>query len=960
MFINRKQSVFTNYPINQSINRNHKFSEQNREHNLAVGISTDNKTLSYRLDSVTEHICEITDDVNLEAAEIVVTLGDGGNSMIGCVTLVTVEIDGETPPYEVITLASNEVDECTDDDNECAQRDCNKKIALEEPLVNLTLSSLLFGGSPTTNGARELGITACLKNIYVDYYDIIYMLYDEDKRVQSSMELSPCKGYHSFPDLFAIGSSMFSPDVLPNEFLDSLPVSSNPDPENVVEQEAENKDPHVEPALNNFVALYARGLVLKLSRFMDSPRALCSLMLMVLARCTVLLQSVEMARSSRLPDRADNKFCTIAIELPLVKCNCDSRAITFDSGYLYGEDAGITRVIALHSEGDVNGRLTIGPLECKGFAGDGPIRFSKPKALPIGDWRGEPLSLQFRTAVASAIVFSVQDGSDVVLSAELINGKLNDTKWHLLVLEIVSDEVRLGVDSYNGFAEIATNVSGGELLLNGDTGGFIGCIRSVAINDNVIDIQHAAKEVDGTAELLTNTLNRIGLYLNCDDRCNSNFCQNSGECIEDFASDGVLCRCKYSNVQSGRNCEIDINQNSSVSFNGGFLKYELLRNPLVDQTVISFRTDQSHALILFVHDHHNNFMQIELICKGTVQLHLSEEVNLTLSLNNEAIVTSCTVRARPGTEFSNMEWIQLNQCMFWITIEHSTQLSTLTVDDDACSIHAARKLSEKPVQKFSNVFTDIVIIPVGLNSPADPKPFLYTFVGGVERESHSTANLLGCVRGLKVGGEVIDLRHTVHGYRPSDFKAIRSGCDMGCDTLNCKNGGHCSVAWHEGEEVSCDCSRTSYAGPECTIDEGLLLTASSYFLFDMERVLSRFILIPQKRVTQTMQFAFAPTSPSTNHQQLASVVFNDERLFEVILNKNGSINVAIIDENKRAAVRTFVGNFSDGYRHFFVAHFGKHQATVVTVFIYTDTQGSARFANIFISEILAKDQVYRT
>ncbi|KAE9418181.1 hypothetical protein Angca_007618 [Angiostrongylus cantonensis] len=139
------------------------------------------------------------------------------------------------------------------------------------------------------------------------------------------------------------------------------------------------------------------------------------------------------------------------------------------------------------------------------------------------------------------------------------------------------------------------------------------------------------------------------------------------------------------------------------------------------------------------------------------------------------------------------------------------------------------------------------------------------------------ANLLGCVRGLKVGGEVIDLRHTVHGYRPSDLKAIRSGCDMGCDTLNCKNGGHCSVAWHEGEEVSCDCSRTSYAGPECTIDEGLLLTASSYFLFDMERVLSRFILIPQKRVTQTMQFAFAPTSPSTNHQQLASVVFNDER-----------------------------------------------------------------------------------
>ncbi|KAJ1361487.1 hypothetical protein KIN20_020746 [Parelaphostrongylus tenuis] len=426
------------------------------------------------------------------------------------------------------------------------------------------------------------------------------------------------------------------------------------------------------------------------------------------------------------------------------------------------------------------------------------------------------------------------------------------------------------------------------LFLVAHSHGFTGCVRSVIVNDEVVDIQHAAKGVDG-------------LYLICEDRCNSNFCQNSGECIEDFATDAVACRCKYPNVQSGQNCEIglsmirikneikckrrappssqrlhmrDINQNSSISFNGGFLKYDLLRNPLVDQTVISFRTDQSQALILFVHDHHNNFMQ----------LHLSEEVNITLSLNNEAIVSSCTVRARPGTEFSNMEWIQ-------ITIEHSTQLSTLVVEDDACSIHATRKLAQKPVKKFTNVFMDIVIIPVGLDSPADPKPFLYTFIGGVERESHLTdgsmllrpvyqcaiANLFGCIRGMKTGGEVIDLRHTLHGNRSNILKGVRSGCDMGCDTLNCKNGGHCSVEWHNGEKLSCDCSRTSYTGSECTIDEGLVFAANSYFLFDMGRFLSRFILTPQKRVTQTVQFAFAPASPSTSHQLLASVLFNDER-----------------------------------------------------------------------------------
>ncbi|KAJ1355195.1 hypothetical protein KIN20_012505 [Parelaphostrongylus tenuis] len=40
-------------------------------------------------------------------------------------------------------------------------------------------------------------------------------------------------------------------------------------------------------------------------------------MLMALAHCTVVLPSVEMARSSKSPDRVDNKFCTIAIMLRL-------------------------------------------------------------------------------------------------------------------------------------------------------------------------------------------------------------------------------------------------------------------------------------------------------------------------------------------------------------------------------------------------------------------------------------------------------------------------------------------------------------------------------------------------------------------------------------------------------------------------------------------------------------------
>ncbi|KJH48157.1 hypothetical protein DICVIV_05726 [Dictyocaulus viviparus] len=112
-------------------------------------------------------------------------------------------------------------------------------------------------------------------------------------------------------------------------------------------------------------------------------------------------------------------------------------------------------------------------------------------------------------------------------------------------------------------------------------------------------------------------------------------------------------------------------------------------------------------------------------------------------------------------------------------------------------------------------------------------------------------------------------------------------------------------------------------------DEGLVFDANGYFSFELGRFLTQYILMQQKN-PQTIQFAFVPTSPSTTHQLLAAILFNNKRLFEVILNKNGSINVGITDDSNRVVVRTFVGNFSDGHRHFFVARFHRDQATVVT------------------------------
>ncbi|VDO94494.1 unnamed protein product [Heligmosomoides polygyrus] len=198
------------------------------------------------------------------------------------------------------------------------------------------------------------------------------------------------------------------------------------------------------------------------------------------------------------------------------KCNCDSRAISTDSGYLYDGDAGIVRVVALHSEGDVGGKLSVGPLECEGFAASNPLRFAEPRGLPISHWHGEPLSVQFRTALPSATLLKVHESDEKFLKVELLQGhiirlslvnssatvesqaRINDTKWHLLELEIANDEVRLSVDGLNTFTLVNNDdIPKGKLQLNDDDSGFTGCVRSVFINDEAIDLQAIGRNVQG-------------------------------------------------------------------------------------------------------------------------------------------------------------------------------------------------------------------------------------------------------------------------------------------------------------------------------------------------------------------------------------------------------------------------------------------------------------------------------
>uniref|UniRef100_A0A8R1HV76 EGF-like domain-containing protein n=1 Tax=Caenorhabditis japonica TaxID=281687 RepID=A0A8R1HV76_CAEJA len=96
------------------------------EHRLALGINTTSRSLWYKLGTAQDLNCEIAQPIDISNTTVVVTAGGGGQSMIGCVTLLAVSAgDTETSPSSMGTaIAFRDIDRCPDAD-ECTTRDCN-------------------------------------------------------------------------------------------------------------------------------------------------------------------------------------------------------------------------------------------------------------------------------------------------------------------------------------------------------------------------------------------------------------------------------------------------------------------------------------------------------------------------------------------------------------------------------------------------------------------------------------------------------------------------------------------------------------------------------------------------------------------------------------------------------------------------------------------------------------------
>lgn len=623
-------------------------------------------------------------------------------------------------------------------------------------------------------------------------------------------------------------------------------------------------------------------------------------------------------------------------------CHCDGGGITSDEGIIKGENTPLTSIYALNDPTDGKGFITLSPLVCRGSVGrteafTATFR-SRRDALPIGNWNGKSLAFEFRTYEKEVTLLSSDNRSiEIVLEGRHLlltiggssitlapQSRLNDGHWNKVIVDIIDKTVRFSVNDTANFLHVESAFfSEMPLFIGGGQHGFLGCIRQILVNGNLKNTSSLLEGYDGS------------ISSGCSDKCYELDCKHESKCVHDFETDSPKCVCRNIVIHSGSLCENSINKDSEVSLHDltrGFLK---IFNPstgdaLKERIVLSVLTDRRDALLLYLHDHLYNFIQI----------HLSEHTRIVLTLNLNRTVHQCEVTARVGHEYSRMKWLQI------MLFQREDRIQ-LNVDDEVCEIESGRILSEEFITKFeiSNDLEDVVEPPVSPVKTEDNRPYALLFIGGVPTVNYKGTldptykspipSLLGCVRGLMVGLDRINMRDSTYWtYYPEEKDAIRIGCETGCEDVEptCQNDGHCTFKWMNTDPsaalATCDCSKTSYYGDQCDQDSGVHLSGETILEFKTKDILDNAIYDWSNIGENTLNFAFSAKVDSVRPQQIASIHFRNNRVMEIVLCKNGSLNVAILSP-VNSYVYTFAFNYSDGYRHFFQSSFnGKYTLTV--------------------------------
>nr|XP_034312115.1 contactin-associated protein-like 5 isoform X6 [Crassostrea gigas] len=596
-------------------------------------------------------------------------------------------------------------------------------------------------------------------------------------------------------------------------------------------------------------------------------------------------------------------------------CNCDNEDLVAQ------EDGGYNRIKSQLPIGEITvyqytdfktpdskGTLSIGPLKCwgnKDSLSSSSVTFvTEDSFLKLPGWVYGDLEFSFRTHQSSALLLyqsssngdwfkvtleaedaikmEMQIKGKVILSETLdANSLVNDGDWHRVTFELSSHEVRCGLDSQRRIVTIPfhNNITfdgllylGGKLYSYGSYNnlpGLIGCVKGLVYNGKLRDLTFDV--YDDMPNILSG----------CKRHCSPDPCQNRALCVEMWNNYQCICTNKW--AHSGHSCETNINENA-VTITGdstAFFDLRVSSNPLEmeERIIFSFRTQVYKALIFYMYDELNNFIQLEVV----------EGKKLRFTRNNFQQIFHQDIEV-PG--IIQPTWKQ-------VVLEPTKIIVDGTVT--FLSLSNNKLESTYRIDPFTGEGETV--------SPPRPAeklpPFLRMYLGGAPVNVTSLEKYGGCIRGFKIGDRLLDLQK-----HSKSIEGLKKGCKKGCTKNLCLNGGVCIERWGEGH-YECDCSHSNFAGKQCELEASGIFTGQSVVHYN-------FVPLGEAARTNKENFSFIFKTNCTDKTMVLLVILSKNRGDYIIVSLSTSFVRAVWNLQKRLYEEKVKGNFCDGTAHKFI------------------------------------------
>uniref|UniRef100_A0A646QGQ6 Neurexin4 n=1 Tax=Hemiscolopendra marginata TaxID=943146 RepID=A0A646QGQ6_9MYRI len=327
-------------------------------------------------------------------------------------------------------------------------------------------------------------------------------------------------------------------------------------------------------------------------------------------------------------------------------CNCDAATNSWnrDEGYLEHMEYLPVRQLRFGDTGspmdDKQGKYSLGKLICEGDTlFDNTVTFTLPDAtinLPRFEWsHSADIYFQFKTTILSAtlihssgpsdyIKVSLLEGFQIQFSYYAGNGmanptvsspvKLNDNRWHSVLIERNRKEARIVVDGSHrkSFQEPIGATRAIQLtseLVIGATvdyqDGYLGCMRALMLNGQPVDLRGMASR------------GLFGVLPGCVGKCESFPCLNNGTCTELY--NDYNCDCRYT-AFTGPICadEIGVNMISdymiSYDFEGTY------KSTIAEKIRVGFTTTEQKGLLLGLVGRTKEYFNVLLSTSGELKI----------------------------------------------------------------------------------------------------------------------------------------------------------------------------------------------------------------------------------------------------------------------------------------------------------------------------------------------------